>query len=276
MTTDRPPTPAVASDARDRYVFDTADDDERARLDAHGALWDDFTFRRLETTGIDRGWHCLEIGAGTGSVAAWMADRVGPDGHVVATDIETRWLEPATATNVEVRHHNVSVDPLEPAGYDLIHCRLVLEHLPQRRVVVAKLVNALRRGGWMVVEDYDVRTMAMVAPERPAWAAANDAVIGALRASGVDPLTGADLVRLMLDADLRDVTAEGCVWSMRIPDLAPVFEAPFRRLAPLMLRNGLLTGEQVVSTLYQFGADDDCDRTTAYTPILVSAAGRRA
>ncbi len=32
--------------------------------------------------------------AGTGSVAAWLLERVGPQGQVVATDVEKRWLEP--------------------------------------------------------------------------------------------------------------------------------------------------------------------------------------
>jgi 2-polyprenyl-3-methyl-5-hydroxy-6-metoxy-1,4-benzoquinol methylase len=42
-----------------------------------------------------------------------------------------------------------------PAGrYDLIHARLVLSHLPQRRDVLARLVQALRPGGWLVVEDF--------------------------------------------------------------------------------------------------------------------------
>ena len=78
-------------------------------------------------------------------------DRVGPSGHVVATDIDTRWLAPSL--NLEVRHHhNVVDDPVDRSGYDVIHARLVLEHLPQRLTVLAKLVAALRPGGWLVVE----------------------------------------------------------------------------------------------------------------------------
>ena len=59
-----------------------------------------------------------------------LVDRVGPSGHVVATDIDTRWLAPSL--NLEVRHHNVVDDPVDRSGYDVIHARLVLEHLPQR------------------------------------------------------------------------------------------------------------------------------------------------
>ena len=74
------------SPSGDHYVFDTADPAERRRLDAHVGLWDPCTFRRLAATGIGPAWRCLEVGAGTGSVARWLADQVGPDGLVVATD----------------------------------------------------------------------------------------------------------------------------------------------------------------------------------------------
>ena len=39
-----------------------------------------------------RGWRCLEVAAGTGSVAAWLADQVGPEGEVFATDVDLTHL----------------------------------------------------------------------------------------------------------------------------------------------------------------------------------------
>src|SRR5215470_17943338 len=34
------------------------------------------------------GWRCLEVGAGRGSIATWLAAQVGENGQVVATDID--------------------------------------------------------------------------------------------------------------------------------------------------------------------------------------------
>jgi hypothetical protein len=48
----------------------------------------------LERLGIGPGLRCLEVGAGGGSIAAWMADQAGDGGHVLATDIDTTHLEP--------------------------------------------------------------------------------------------------------------------------------------------------------------------------------------
>src|SRR4051812_15239712 len=49
---------------------------------------------------------CLELGAGAGSMARWMAERY-PDGHVTAVDIDARFLDARWAPNLEVRESDV-------------------------------------------------------------------------------------------------------------------------------------------------------------------------
>ena len=68
------------------YLFTHEDEAERQRLAAIEAGLDPFTTECLEGIGVGPGWHCLEIGAGAGSIAAWLRHRVGRDGRVVATD----------------------------------------------------------------------------------------------------------------------------------------------------------------------------------------------
>ena len=76
------------------YIFDSAAEAETAeRFASLDALYNFRTFRFLETAGIGPGWHCLEVGGGSGSVAAWMAERVGPSGSVLVTDIDLRFME---------------------------------------------------------------------------------------------------------------------------------------------------------------------------------------
>jgi hypothetical protein len=59
---------------------------ERERLALLAQLADPLMTQRLSRLGVGPGWHCLEAGAGAGSVARWLASRVGPAGRVVATD----------------------------------------------------------------------------------------------------------------------------------------------------------------------------------------------
>ncbi len=134
--------------------LDNAWSDEDRRLAGAEQLFDPPTFRHLDTIGITTGMKCLEIGGGAGSVARHMAERVGPTGWVLVTDLDTRHLREIDDPNVEVRVHDICSDPLE-AEFDIIHARLVLEHLPERLNVLDKLVAALRPGGWLLIEDLD-------------------------------------------------------------------------------------------------------------------------
>src|SRR5262249_44149957 len=140
-------------------IFDNAAEPETAeRFASLDALYNFRTFRFLETAGIGPGWHCLEVGGGSGSVAAWMADRVGPSGYVLVTDIDPRFIEgPQRHATVDRRRHDIGLDPLPEQAFDLIHARLVLQHVPQRQKALEKLVAALKPRGWLVIEEFDGR-----------------------------------------------------------------------------------------------------------------------
>jgi SAM-dependent methyltransferase len=49
----------------------------------------------------------------------------------------------------------LAANPFLRKAFDLVHARLVLMHVPTREQALAKLVAALKPGGWLVVEDYD-------------------------------------------------------------------------------------------------------------------------
>jgi ubiquinone/menaquinone biosynthesis C-methylase UbiE len=138
---------------RNPCIFDESAEAEVAeRLASLDALYNFRTFRFLETAGIGPGWHCLEVGGGSGAVAAWMADRVGPSGYVLVTDIDPRFIERSAyrrPAHLELRRHDIGTDPLPEQAFDLIHARLVLMHVPQRQQALARQVAALKpRGGW--------------------------------------------------------------------------------------------------------------------------------
>ncbi|GAB3734671.1 methyltransferase domain-containing protein [Amycolatopsis oliviviridis] len=141
-------------DVTTAYVFDNhsrhADDQHRCL----GEAYDPSTFARLEETGIRDGWSCLEVGAGGSGVAHWLAAKVAPTGSVLATDIKPDHVAPAPGLTV-VRH-DVVRDPLPPRAFDLIHARLVLQHLPDREAVLGKLAGALKPGGWLQIDEFDI------------------------------------------------------------------------------------------------------------------------
>lgn len=168
------------------YVYDNAWAQAGRRLRLLEETYDPGTFRRLTALGVGPGWSCLELGAGAGSVARWLCERVGPEGRVVAVDIDTRLLSGIEANNLEVHRCDVTADPLPGQGFDLVHVRAVLMHLPERESVLPALVDALRPGGWLLVEEGDYYPVTAIAagPYQAAWAAVNEALEREGRAAG--------------------------------------------------------------------------------------------
>lgn len=138
------------------YIFDNAAVTASAqRFDSLESLYDERSIGYLERTGITAGWRCLEVGGGSGSIANWLANRVGDTGSVVVTDIDPRFLNRHPNPNVEVRLHDIGADALANDHFDLIHARLVLIHVPDPWAAIRRLIAALKPGGWLVVEDFD-------------------------------------------------------------------------------------------------------------------------
>ena len=141
---------------RQYFADDSPADREEVRLQALEAMCDGTTTRRLEALGIAPGWRCLEVAAGRGSIARWLARQVGPSGQVVATDLNPRFLRGAALPgNIEVHEHDVLVHDFEPQAYDLVHARALLVHMPEPERTVARLAAAVRPGGWLLIEEAD-------------------------------------------------------------------------------------------------------------------------
>jgi trans-aconitate methyltransferase len=140
------------------YAFSNSADEAIDQLDSLERFLDPVTTRRIAEIDLRSGARCWEIGAGAGSIAAWLAAQAGPTGEVVATDINTDRMGYLHALdNVLVVRHDITTlaPPLEGEPYDLIHARLVLLHLPQREHILRSLVTHLAPGAWLLVEELD-------------------------------------------------------------------------------------------------------------------------
>ena len=140
------------------YTFDNSGESSSARLNALEFVCDPITWRQFDRIGMREAWACLEIGAGSGSIAEFMARRVGPTGSVLVTDIDTRFLETATVSrfrHIRIMTHDITKNSLPDQEFDAIHARNVLTHLPSARAVLERLVPALKPGGWLIIEDFD-------------------------------------------------------------------------------------------------------------------------
>ena len=91
------------------YLLDNQQSEAGRRFEALSELFDPVTFRHLEAVGISAGWSCWEVGAGGAGVPTWLAERAGPSGRVVASDLDTSWM-PASGAAFEVLRHDVGTE----------------------------------------------------------------------------------------------------------------------------------------------------------------------
>jgi ubiquinone/menaquinone biosynthesis C-methylase UbiE len=180
------------------YLYPNADAAALDRLRGLESIEDEGTIEALADLGDLTGARCLEVGAGAGSIAQWLARQVGPSGSVLATDLDARHLQRLAGGNLEVRTHDVLRDPLPEATFDLVHVRHVLIHLSARAdEAYARLARALKPGGVLLCEESDFAgagaTNATPAGLRHAYDAGVGSVLALYRQRGMDIRLGASL-----------------------------------------------------------------------------------
>lgn len=255
------------------YVFDDPDNPVSARFPALAADFDAGTIRHLAAIGVGAGSRCLEVGGGGGSIAAWLSSRVGPTGHVLVTDIDTHFLESMNLPHTEIRRHDIVTDPLPKASFDFVHVRLVLLHVHEREQALANMIAALKPGGWLLGEDFDVS----VSPD-PSLDSGETlsttylAMTRIMTERGVDRMFGRRLFGRFQALGLVDVGAEGrsFMWSAGSPGPA-LMRTNFEQLRADMIAAGYVTEDEFEHDLAALGNAD----FRMPSPVLWAAWGRK-
>jgi len=226
------------------YVFDNAEEYARTRYHDLSALYDSQTIRHLERRGIEQGWSCLEVGGGGGSIASWLCERVGNQGRVLATDIEPRFLQDLPFENLQVRRHDIRIDGLPKSEFDVAHARLVLMHLPGRELALQRMVESLKPGGWIVVEEFDVLSIfpdsAVDTTEKQLKTIR--AFYQVMSSRGIEMRYGRQLPQQLRERGLVNIGAEASmsIWHGSSPG-TNMFKVSFEELADSILRSGLIS-----------------------------------
>lgn len=145
----------VSRRPRAEYLFGHGHQLELARLRALEQVADPRSREVLGRVGVGPGWSCVDVGAGAGSLAGWLARRVGPGGAAVAAELNPALLDADPPAGVVVCRHDITAGPVPPGEFDLVHTRFLLEWLPDPRAALTHLVASARPGGVVVVTDFD-------------------------------------------------------------------------------------------------------------------------
>lgn len=259
-----------------RYLLDNSRPEAGERFVALAELFDPWTFRHLDDVGLGEGWRCWEVGAGGVSVVRGLAQRVGTGGRVLATDIDVSHLESVAGGALEVRHHDVTRDPPPTETFDLVHARLVLVHLKDRAAALRAMIDALRPGGWLVIEDADPELQPLACPDErgPAEELANrlrTRIRTLMAERGADLAYGRTLPRLLRESGLTDVSADA-YFPIAARACAVLEAATVRHVRDRLLAENLATPEEIETHLENL-AGGDLD--IMFAP-MITAVGRKA
>jgi SAM-dependent methyltransferase len=254
------------------YVFNPTWDLETERLITNEAIWDPGTIERFERLGVDRGWACLEVGAGAGGAAEWLTERVGSTGRVVAADLEVGRLDRLAGRGVEILRNDLRTEELPAESFDLVHARMLIQHLQDREAAVARLIRALRPGGWLFVEDTDSLPLFRSYKSERFLTDIKESGYGLMRQAGHEPRGGHFDLEIALNSELTEVSAEGRVVMVHGgSEQARHYQLWLEFMRSKIVAAGLLTDARIDEAIAEMG--DPANRWLSQ--VLISTFGRK-
>jgi SAM-dependent methyltransferase len=238
------------------YIFtNTTEHNELVRLRLIEEIFDPATFKHLANLGVSTGHTCMEVGVGAGSVMRWFCDRVGETGKVVAVDLDPRFIAETEFANLEVRQGDICDLALEPDTYDFIHLRYVLVHVQQYEKAIANLIQALKPGGWILLEEPDFLTQTPVivkGEDRFATIArVYDSILRMHEAMGINSAIARQMPGILQDQGLQNVsTATDQPLAPGGSPMAQMMKMSLAHIAEKLINTGIVS-EQDIQILMQ-------------------------
>ena len=192
-----------------RYVHGTAPDEQK-RLSVLNDLLNDAALRELN---LQTGEKILDVGCGLAQFSRAMARVVGSEGRVLGIERSPEQLREAKrqaadageADLIELRLGDALSLPLrkeEWGSFDLAHTRFLLEHVQDPLAVVRMMVQAVRPGGRIILQDDD-HDLLRLWPEPAGFLALWHAYIRTYDRFKNDPFIGRKLVALLHESGVN-------------------------------------------------------------------------
>ena len=263
--------------AQSEYVFQRVEDQrELERLRMIEQVFDPASRKRLLDSGLQSGWHSLEVGPGAGSIMNWMGEVVGSTGRVVGVDLDPKFLREVDRPNVSIVRADIRTAQLSQQSFDVVHARYVLIHLADYEVALTTMLDCLKPGGWLVLEEPDFSASRGIVGEEEDLASfykVSQAIAKMYATLMMDYALGLKLPALLQRRGLQDLVVENdaplCAGRS---GMARVMKMSAEQLREKYLATGVV--EQSDLERYCRFADDPSTWAIYYATIAVS--GRKA
>lgn len=241
--------------------------------------WPD-TRALLARAGVGQGMRCLDLGCGGGEVTFELARLVAPGGFAVGIDMDEVKLALAREAarergveNLEFRALNVN-EWDEPATYDVVFSRFLLQHLSQPVALLRRMWAAVRPGGVIVIEDVDHEGWGCY-PPNDGLAFFARALHQTLDRAGGDHAIGPKLYGYFLDAGIPEPQV-ALVQAPHIADEGKALAlATLDTTAPAMLAEGIAAEGEINAARERLAAYTADPRSLILGPRIFQLWARR-
>jgi SAM-dependent methyltransferase len=162
------------------------------RLALLNQIYGPFTEAFLSGCGLRPGMTVMDVGCGTGTVTAWIASKVGSEGHALGVDVSNQQLEVGRQRAAGLGLRNVdfvslSADALAAVGrqFDFVYSRFLLVHLERPEEALREMLDRVKPGGILAIDE-QVLAGASCFPDSAAFRKSVDLVYSVARSRGLD------------------------------------------------------------------------------------------
>jgi SAM-dependent methyltransferase len=272
------PMSAVESQA---YIFGDAPA-EQQRLVAVAESFESSARWLLDQIRIQPGWRAIDVGCGPLGILHLLSERVGSNGVVVGLEREPRFAHMARDQiaqrhlgNVTVLQADVQASGLQNQSFDFVHERLVMVNISSPEAFLSKIVDLVRPGGTVAVEEIDNASW-VCHPPHPSWDTLLQTFHATFRDTGGNVYIGRRLPELLRVTGLEDVQ-----YKVHVDVAMPGGHRRTHLLALIdslreqVIKLGLLTEQELVRHRQTLATHLDDPNTVVIDKLLVQGWGRK-
>ena len=253
---------------------------ELERLRFQHGVWSGVTNKFFDRLNIQKGWRCLDVGAGPGFVSIDLRERVGESGEATALEPSNFYLEwfknesrKRKWTNIQYIQGTVEHTQLPTRRYDFIFVRWVIGFVSDPEKFLLPLFRALKKGGIIALQDYAYEGLALY-PRGGAFDRMPEAVKAYWRSGGGDPYVAVEIPRIFRKHGIRLVDyTPNCLAGGPRSDIIEWAHRFFTTHMQAMVDKGILTqhdGDAALADWIEHRKNPD---TIFFSPIVVDVAG---
>ncbi len=229
---------------------------ELERLQLQAEVLKPVTLRLLRDASLGTGLRVLDIGCGTGSVSALLADLVGSEGQVVGVDMSPIAIGRARSLHAGRPNLSFEVATLDDwhglNSFDVVFGRYVLMHQADPSKFLRQAAGLLRQGGALAFHEILIADGFLASSGMPTWDRMNDYLVRALQKGLPQHGVASNMVDLFRSAGLKvpKIFAESVVGDAATSAITPWFVETIRTVLPAIVTSfGASEAEISVDTL---------------------------